>query len=111
MILHTSGWHAAPRDLPWPREEVHVWRTVLGWPDEAAADLEGSLSDDERQRMNRFRFEQHRRRYLVGRGLLRRLLGRYLNLEPHRLRFYYSQQCKQSLAGDCTPRSLQLAWT
>src|SRR5262249_16408129 len=107
MILHTSGWHAAPRDLPWPREEVHVWRTVLGWPDEAAADFEGSLSDDERQRMNRFRFEQHARRYVVGRGVLPRLLGRYLNREPHRLRFDYTPQGKPSLAGDSTQRSLQ----
>jgi len=107
MILHTPGWDAAPRALPWPRAEVHVWRTVLGWPDEAAADFERSLSDDERQRMNRFRFAEDRRRYLVGRGLLRRLLGRYLNLEPHRLRFDYTPQGKPFLAGDSAQRSLQ----
>ena len=35
------------------------------------------------------------------------LLGRYLDLEPHRLRFDYTPQGKPSLAGDSTQRALQ----
>jgi len=86
VIIH-QAWCQPPAELPWPHEEVHVWRATLAWPDAAARRLEQCLSADERDKMQRFRFEKDRRRYLIGRGGLRTLLGRYLDLAPQDLRF------------------------
>jgi 4'-phosphopantetheinyl transferase len=78
---------------------VHVWRATLAWPGAAAHRLEQCLSADERDKMQRFRFERDRRRYLVGRGLLRSLLGRYLDVAPQDLRFETTAAGKPHLAS------------
>ena len=49
--------------------------------------------------MQRFRFEKDRRRYLIGRGGLRTLLGRYLDLAPQDLRFETAAAGKPHLAS------------
>ena len=49
--------------------------------------------------MQRFRFEKDRRRYLIGRGVLRTLLGRYLDLAPQDLRFETAAAGKPHLAS------------
>jgi 4'-phosphopantetheinyl transferase len=85
--MTVQAWCQPPAELPWPHDEVHVWRATLAWPEAAADRLKQCLSADERDRMDRFRFERDRRRYLIGRGLLRSLLGRYLVLAPQDLRF------------------------
>jgi 4'-phosphopantetheinyl transferase len=74
--------------------EVHLWRTGLDLPDDCVADLRQLLSPDEQLRADRFRFERDRRRYVTGRGSLRRLLGRCVGEEPGRLRFHYGAMGK-----------------
>ena len=61
--------------------------------------LETVLAADECERARRFRFERDRARYVVGRGLLRVLLGRYLATDPVEIRFAYGPYQKPSLAG------------
>lgn len=56
-----------------------------------------TLSDDERARAARFRFDRDRDRYVVGRGLLRRLLGEYLGIAPAAVRFAYGAHDKPRL--------------
>ena len=79
-------------------DEVHVWSVDLDRLPEAV--LGQPLSANERERGRRFRFERDRRRFVTARGLLRRLLGRYLGLEPSRLRFGYGPRGKPFLAGE-----------
>lgn len=52
---------------------------------EAVADYRTLLSPDELERADRYRFEKHRRRFTVARGMLRQHLGRYLNQSPERI--------------------------
>ena len=58
------------------------------------------LSDDERNRSARFRFEKGRRRFVVARGALRELLGRYLGTDPGQIRFTYNAFGKPELHPD-----------
>jgi 4'-phosphopantetheinyl transferase len=81
-------------------DEVHVWRASLERPPAAVARLRPLLAPDEQRRADRFRFERDRSRFIVGRGLLRVLLGRYLGLEPEQLRFQYGAFEKPRLAHD-----------
>lgn len=97
-VIHQT-WCQPPEELPWPHAEVHVWRTTLAWPELAAHRLEQCLAADERHKMQRFRFERDQRRYLVGRGLLRLLLGRYLDVVPQALRFETTAAGKPHLAS------------
>jgi len=56
-----------------------------------------TLSDDERNRSARFRFEPDRRRFVVAHGVLRDLLGRYLGTDPGQIRFVYNAFGKPEL--------------
>lgn len=93
--------HAEPADGEWtlPAGEVHVWRATLERPAAVVARMRALLAEDERQRADEFHFERDRRRYVVGRALLRSLLGRYLGCAPQELLFDYGELGKPTLPG------------
>jgi 4'-phosphopantetheinyl transferase len=81
------------------KDEVHVWQAAL---DSAHAKaLAPLLSPDERARAERFKFQSDRQRFISARGVLRLILGRYLNLDPASLRFAYNPNGKPALTPDC----------
>ncbi len=82
-----------------PPGELHVWRAGLDADQDVVDRLHGLLADDERERARRFRFDRDRRRYVVGRGTLRLLLGRYLGQAPADVRFAYGEFDKPRLDG------------
>lgn len=77
-------------------DEVHVWQIDLDVDASIYWDL---LSDEERERALRFRFERDRDHYTVGRGCVRTLVGRYLKVPPTELRFGYGTHGKPTLAS------------
>jgi 4'-phosphopantetheinyl transferase len=85
--------------LELPPGEIHLWAVSLDPRPEVGERLAQSLAADEWQRAWRFRFERHRRRYQVGRGALRALLGGYLGLSPGEVQFSYGPRGKPFLAG------------
>lgn len=56
-----------------------------------------TLSGDEKLRTNAFRFKRHRNAFLVARGLLRAILGWYLEVPPENVAFQYGPQGKPAL--------------
>ena len=82
-----------------PANEVHVWRGSLSRPPEEVARLRGLLAPAERHRADRYRFERHRSRYIVGRATLRLLLARYLDAAAGELEIGYGEFDKPYLAG------------
>ena len=67
-------------------------------PERVEADL-CLLDGDERERAARFRFPEHRRRFIACRAGLRRMLGQCLGREPDRLRFVTGPFGKPALAA------------
>lgn len=98
MDTITPFWEPPPENLILKDPDIHVWLTNLATampgPLEAYREL---LSVDERQRADRFHFERHRRRFILCRGLLRTLLGRYLTTPPDRIEFTYGEHGKPGL--------------
>jgi 4'-phosphopantetheinyl transferase len=86
-------------------EDVHLWLLSLDEPPWPPGLLLDSLSADERERAQHFRFAADRRRFEMGRGLLRQLLGVYAGSEPAALSFLYAARGKPSLASrpGCEP--------
>ena len=75
----------------------HVWAAGLDQPAGQISSLEQILSPDEQDRAQKFKFENSRERFIVGRSLLRTILGSYLQVNPTQLRFIYSPRGKPSL--------------
>ncbi|MGH9898895.1 MAG: 4'-phosphopantetheinyl transferase family protein [Pyrinomonadaceae bacterium] len=100
MTLTSAVWCQLPPSLALPVDEVHVWRAPLEQPHDLLHRLRETLTSDERERAARFHFERDRGHFIVARGLLRAILGRYLNLEPGRLRFVYQLYGKPYLTDE-----------
>jgi 4'-phosphopantetheinyl transferase len=79
--------------------DVHVRSVRLEASDIAVSQLELTLAPDELERAARFRSDSLRRSFVVVRGTLRALLGRYLLRPPADLRFEYGSNGKPSLRG------------
>ncbi|HEX4960088.1 MAG TPA: 4'-phosphopantetheinyl transferase superfamily protein [Thermoanaerobaculia bacterium] len=87
--------------------EIHVWAIPLDPPPERVETLGRFLSPDEWERARRFRFDKHRRQYVVGRGALRSLLASYLGTRPEAVRFTYGPRGKPFLAAPLDGTGLQ----
>jgi 4'-phosphopantetheinyl transferase len=77
--------------------QVHVWAATLDLTPAALAASSTTLCAAEIERANRFRLMRDRNRFVAGRGLLRVLLSRYLQIEPRQIEFVYGAQGKPSL--------------
>ncbi len=79
-------------------DDIHVWYVELKGSPAVKQALFEILSTDERERSKRFRFQKHRHRFVIARGMLRVLLARYLWVKPDQVRFDYGPYGKPSLA-------------
>jgi phosphopantetheinyl transferase len=73
---------------------VHIWQADL---DAVSVQLERLLSQRERVRAARIVREPARRRWMAARGVLRTLLGEYLERDPRSLRFAEEPRGKPTL--------------
>ena len=93
------AWPPGPVDLTLSVGEAHVWCAWLDLSSSWRNSLRQLLSRDELERAERFRFERDRGRFVVRRGLLRSLLGRYLGVEPTDIDFVYNNYGKPALGS------------
>jgi 4'-phosphopantetheinyl transferase len=75
--------------------------------DDVVARLRRTLDADEQIRADRFRFDVHRRRFIVGRGFQRAVLGAYLGLAPERIAYRYGEKGKPLLTPGLVPEPLE----
>ncbi|MEH2128198.1 4'-phosphopantetheinyl transferase HetI [Nostoc sp.] len=98
MTASNHIWLPAPTDLTLLPDEIHVWRINLDQPETKLQSLAATLSTDETARAERFYFQEHRQRFIAGRGILRTILGSYLGIQPRQVQFNYQQRGKPVLA-------------
>jgi 4'-phosphopantetheinyl transferase len=91
-------WQLAPADWRLGSQDVHVWSVLLNQPPRRVAQLQASLCESELCKSEQFRFEADRRRFIVGRGLLREILGVYLAADPRQISLRYGPFGKPELA-------------
>lgn len=106
-MFPTDSWSRPPKKLSLAANEIHVWRAGLSLKASYLHGLKQILSADEQARAERFYFRKDREHFIAARGLLRVILGRYLNMEPSRLRFRYNPYGKPDFAGESGKNGLR----
>jgi len=96
-----------PLDIELPADEIHVWYACLEQPVSRFQRLKQLLSPDESMRAERFHFEEDRKRFIACHGILRTILGRYLNVDPSRLQFCNGKNGKPSLVDTLGSESIR----
>jgi 4'-phosphopantetheinyl transferase len=98
MTQSFDVWRTPPALLSLVDRDVHVWKAPLDLATTRVQRLGETLAEDEQARARRLFFERDRRRFIVCRGVLRALLGRYLGAAPGALKFRYSPHGKPAVA-------------
>jgi 4'-phosphopantetheinyl transferase len=101
MTASDALWSPAPADLVLLNNAVHVWRVPLDLTASCVQRLQQVLSADEVGRAACFYFPRDRQHFIVARGVLRVILGRYLGVEPRQLCFCSSYYRKPALLPTC----------
>jgi len=89
--------------------EIHIWSLRLDPPQDVVERLGRPLASDEWERAHRFRFDKHRRQYVVGRGALRTLVAAYTGTRPEQVQFRYGDRGKPYLANPAGDLELNLS--
>jgi 4'-phosphopantetheinyl transferase len=106
-ISDFNSFAAGPERLELEGNEIHVWRAHLDCDETVLAQLEGTLASDEKARADRFVFQRDRNAFVATRGILRELLGRYVNRAAAHLEFDYGAQGKPALRSESSQKSVQ----
>jgi 4'-phosphopantetheinyl transferase len=80
--------------------DVHVWSVRTDAGEAEVARFRLVLSPAERDRAAKFRFEGLRNAFILARGALRLLLGRYLDICPDAVQFGYGRNQKPAIAPE-----------
>ena len=83
--------------------QVQVWQAFLDQAELEFEYLQSLLSPDERERADRFHFDRDRRRFTVGRGILRLVLSNYLETLPQDIQFQYGTHGKPAICAALNP--------
>jgi len=103
--MFSPSFEIAPLGLKLGSDEIHIWMAVLDQPVSRLHRFVQTLSVEERIRAERYHFERDRENFIARRGILRVILGFYLNVESSLLAFRYGKNGKPELTdtfGDGT---------
>ncbi len=100
MAEGQNSWRIPSGQSQLRKNDIHVWASCIDVAPTTLAALAASLSDGERMRAKKFRFRQHQNRFIARRGLLRAILGRYLQIEPEGVDFNYTPYGKPELTSE-----------
>jgi 4'-phosphopantetheinyl transferase len=105
----SKRWLAPPEHLDLSANELQVWSAFLEPERWSISSLQRTLSRDEMDRAEKYRFAADRDQFIATRSLLRIVLGRYLGTPPEQLEFCYSAYGKPSLPVELGGTSLEFS--
>lgn len=98
--MNTTVEWSSPVAVPaMPDNVVHVWRASLAVDPSALRRLKSTLEQNELERADRFIFDPDRNHFIAARGILRDVLGRYLQCAPQTIDFVYGARGKPAISS------------
>jgi 4'-phosphopantetheinyl transferase len=93
------SWPFAPSEIRLGQNEIHVWCASLNDFHGALSRFDAVLSAHERTRASKFHFAGDRDRFIARRGILRKLLARYLHQDAGTIEFSLGRFGKPYIDG------------
>lgn len=102
-----DSWAPKPEKLALGEDEIHIWRAYLDCDETLLRRFETTLASDERLRADRLCHQRDRNDFVATRGILRELLGEYLDSCPGHLEFDCNKRGKPFLKTGSMLRPVQ----
>ncbi|MGB2692924.1 MAG: 4'-phosphopantetheinyl transferase superfamily protein [Thermodesulfobacteriota bacterium] len=81
--------------------QIHIWKVYTDYPSVEIESLyKNILSPNERERVDRLRFENDKKRFIISRGQLRKSLSHYLKVGPADIAFTYNKYGKPRINSE-----------
>lgn len=80
-------------------DEAHIWSACLPDNKKNISYFTSILSEDEHRRVNNYKFSKDSANFIISRGILRCLLGKYLRQDPQQIEIVYGLWGKPCLVG------------
>jgi 4'-phosphopantetheinyl transferase len=107
--MEAMSWSRPAQDLALEENASQIWLAWLDVDRHERTRLCSYLSKDEVSRAERFVFPRDRDHFIVARGRLRELLGKYLHSAPNAVQFKTGRRGKLSLLDDRDPLRFNLS--
>jgi 4'-phosphopantetheinyl transferase len=98
--MEVVTWSRPAQDLALNEGDLHIWLAWLDVETQELTRLRSYLNREEVSRAERFVFPRDRNHFIVARGRLRELLGKYLHCPPNAVQFKTGRYGKLSLFDD-----------
>ena len=94
-----SSWTVQPvsKELNLAADELHIWRAKVSENIDNLAHYRCLLSQDEQEKASLFHFVEDKYRYIIARGILKTLIGEYINSAARSIPLRYSEYGKPYL--------------
>ena len=99
-LANEHHWSPLPDDWQADVDRVDLFAIDLTQPPILIPEAMSLLDEVERQRVERFKSPKRQREFVIGRAVLRMLLGSVLRIDPQAVRFEHSPQGKPFLLND-----------
>jgi len=96
-----------PSHLRLSANEVHIWIASLAQAKTKINNFAPILSNKETNRSKCFYFDSDRERYIVAHGILKIILGRYLDLKTGKLQFCFGKNGKPAISTNCRNQDIR----
>ena len=100
-------WLKSPNHLTLNTSDIHLWKQNLKVSELEINRCFDILNQEEKIKAKKFYSEEHKRRFIVARGTLKKILGRYLNIPASTIEFTYSSRGKPQLTNKLGGEQLQ----
>jgi 4'-phosphopantetheinyl transferase len=104
--MFEENWRRPLNRIEFDKDEVHVWRASLTQDPATVSELSCLLAPDEHRRAEKYYRSVDRDRFIVARGILRKIISIYLPLSPGALQFTYNEYGKPKIAAHQNDRNL-----
>lgn len=101
-----NRWYSQDSDKELGEKDIHIWLSYLNVHQARLKHLYPVLTDEEKERSERFKFYKHRKLFIASHGFLHTVLSNYIDTALGDIQFSYNEHGKPSIIEAQNPEQL-----
>jgi len=102
-----SNWYSQDSEKELGENDIHVWVSYLNLHQAKLKHLYPLLSNEEKERSERFKFYKHRKNFIASHGFLHAVLSYYIDTPAEDIQFSHGEKGKPFIPEEQNPQNIQ----